>query len=134
MRHDLTAGFQTGLELENKYPGRDELPREEPTAGGGYPIDSDLHQMTDDGCPLTPNPARWSDPEWRDEPDASDETSGSVLQTESCAPAPVAAGSVRWQCLVSGLETRARWSACCARVHQGEASQLTRTPDAASPA
>ena len=37
-----------------------------PPADGGYPIDRDLHQMTDDGGPQTPNPARWSDPDWRD--------------------------------------------------------------------
>jgi hypothetical protein len=37
-----------------------------PPADGGYPIDSDLHQMTDDGGPQTPDPARWSDPDWRD--------------------------------------------------------------------
>jgi len=31
-----------------------------------YPRDSDLAQMTDDGCPHTPDPARWADAEWRD--------------------------------------------------------------------
>jgi hypothetical protein len=36
------------------------------TADGGYPIDSDLHNMTDDGCPLIPDPARWADADWRD--------------------------------------------------------------------
>jgi len=36
------------------------------TADGGYPIDSDLHNMTDDGCPLFPDPARWDDADWRD--------------------------------------------------------------------
>jgi hypothetical protein len=36
------------------------------TADGGYPLDSDLHQMSDDGCPLVPDPARWADVEWRD--------------------------------------------------------------------
>jgi hypothetical protein len=35
-------------------------------ADGGYPLDSDLDQMTDDGCPLVPDPARWSDAAWRD--------------------------------------------------------------------
>ena len=29
----------------------------DPTADGGYPLDSDLDQMTDDGCPLVPDPA-----------------------------------------------------------------------------
>jgi hypothetical protein len=37
-----------------------------PPADGGYPIDSDLHHMTDDGCPHNPEPARWADPDWRD--------------------------------------------------------------------
>lgn len=37
-----------------------------PAADGGYPADSDLHQMSDDGCPNGPNPARWADPDWRD--------------------------------------------------------------------
>jgi hypothetical protein len=36
------------------------------TADGGYPLDSDLHNMTDDGCPLYPDPARWADADWRD--------------------------------------------------------------------
>ena len=42
------------------------LTTRDPPADGGYPLDSDLHQMTDDGGPLTPDPARWADPEWRD--------------------------------------------------------------------
>src|SRR4051794_29847808 len=37
-----------------------------PTADGGYPVDSDLHQMSDDGGPVGPDPARWADPDWRD--------------------------------------------------------------------
>lgn len=37
-----------------------------PPTDGGYAVDSDLHQMTDDGCPHGPNPTRWNDPEWRD--------------------------------------------------------------------
>ena len=35
-----------------------------PPADGGYPVDRDLHQMSDDGGPVGPNPARWSDPVW----------------------------------------------------------------------
>ena len=38
----------------------------DPPTDGGYPADTDLHQMTDDGGPLTPDPARWDDPTWRD--------------------------------------------------------------------
>ena len=37
-----------------------------PPADGGYPIDSDLHQMTDDGGMHFSDPARWADPDWRD--------------------------------------------------------------------
>ena len=40
-----------------------------PPADGGYPVDADLHQMSDDGGPVGPAPARWSDPEWRDDAD-----------------------------------------------------------------
>jgi hypothetical protein len=35
-------------------------------ADGGYPLDSDLHNMTDDGCPLYPDPSRWVDADGRD--------------------------------------------------------------------
>ena len=38
-----------------------------PPADGGYPADNDLHQMSDDGGPVGPDPARWYDPEWRDD-------------------------------------------------------------------
>jgi hypothetical protein len=38
-----------------------------PPADGGYPVDQDLSQMSDDGCPLAPDPARWADAEWRSE-------------------------------------------------------------------
>ncbi len=44
---------------------RDSTPRD-PPADGGYPLDSDLHQMSDDGGPVGPDPARWTDPGWRD--------------------------------------------------------------------
>ena len=37
-----------------------------PPADGGHPVDSDLHQMTDDGCPHGPDPARWAYDDWRD--------------------------------------------------------------------
>lgn len=30
------------------------------------PADGDLSRMTDDGCPLFPDPARWTDPRWQD--------------------------------------------------------------------
>ncbi len=35
-------------------------------AEGRSPFDEELHQMSDDGCPLVPDPAPRSDPDWRD--------------------------------------------------------------------
>lgn len=40
-----------------------------PPADGGYPADRDLHHMSDDGGPVGPDPARWSDLKWRDDAD-----------------------------------------------------------------
>src|SRR5687768_5664928 len=37
-----------------------------PLANGRGPVESDLNQMTDDGCPLVSDPAPWTDPDWRD--------------------------------------------------------------------
>ena len=45
-------------------------------ADGGYPPDNDLHNMTDDGCPLTPDPARWADDDWNDNLGESDTSGG----------------------------------------------------------
>jgi hypothetical protein len=44
------------------------LMTQDPPTDGGYPRDSDLHQMTDDGSPHGPDPARWGDDDWRDDP------------------------------------------------------------------
>lgn len=33
---------------------------------GGYPQDQQLHQMSDDGGPVGPDPARWADPVYRE--------------------------------------------------------------------
>jgi hypothetical protein len=52
-----------------------------PPADGGYPLDSDLHQMTDDGGPPAPDPARWTDPDWRDDPEGPD-TRGDEVRLE----------------------------------------------------
>jgi hypothetical protein len=56
------------------YDSRDDIHRcpRPPTAAarpadGGYPVDADLHQMTDDGCPHGPDPVRWDDPVWQDD-------------------------------------------------------------------
>jgi len=59
----------------------------DPRAYGGYPLDSDLDQMTDDGCPLAPDPARWADPEWRDNPEGSDTFDASSVVPATLPPA-----------------------------------------------
>jgi len=59
--------FMTPEQPPGPWPGT--YPDLRPPAGepdGGYPADSDLHQMSDDGCPNSPDPARWADPDWRD--------------------------------------------------------------------
>ena len=42
------------------------LMTQDPPADGGYPLDSDLHQMTDDGSPLVTDP--WAGDDWRGDP------------------------------------------------------------------
>jgi hypothetical protein len=59
-----------------------------PPGDGGYPFDSDLHQMSDDGGPVGPDPARWADPVWRDsfgelDTFADDEPSGAAPASDS---------------------------------------------------
>ena len=96
-----------------------------PPADGGYPADSDLHQMSDDGCPLSPDPARWADPEWRDDP-AEGETPGEgwrdnlgVWDTFGDAPPPAARADTPWQMRQDKLELMERWRAACARMVGG---------------
>jgi hypothetical protein len=52
------------------------------TADGGYPFDSDLHNMTDDGCPLIPDPSRWTDPDWKDNLGEMDTFDASPVEPE----------------------------------------------------
>lgn len=74
-----------------------------PPADGGYPLDSDLHQMSNDGGPVGPDPARWADPDWRDNlgewdtfedevrmgfPDASRPAAGTVMVRTPRSTAP----------------------------------------------
>jgi hypothetical protein len=62
-----------------------------PAADGGYPLDSDLHNMTDDGCPLTTDPARWTDDNRRDnfgELDAADGPPGRQATPAHTDPRP----------------------------------------------
>jgi hypothetical protein len=69
-----------------------------PPADGGYPLDESLHQMTDDGGPPAPDPARWADPDWRDTLGEGDTFPGEgdafVDTARTGAPAPPRAGSV----------------------------------------
>jgi hypothetical protein len=64
----------------------------DPPADGGFPFDCDLHQMTDDGCPLVPDPARWADEDWRDNLGERD-TFGDEVWVGVSAPGVVAAGT-----------------------------------------
>jgi hypothetical protein len=52
--------------------------------------------MTDDGCPLVPDPARWADDDdWRDNLGEWDTFGGGDVPTDSSAPAPAWAGIVQ---------------------------------------
>lgn len=70
---------------------RPPLPAVGPRADGGFAADSELHQMTDDGCPLSPDPTRWADADWRDLPDA--EIGGRPPPRLGEATAPAGPGS-----------------------------------------
>ena len=48
----------------------------------GYPFDSDLHNMTDDGGPLIPDPSRWTGPGWRDNLGEMDTFDASPVEPE----------------------------------------------------
>jgi hypothetical protein len=54
-------------------------------ADGGFPLDSDLHQMSDDGGPVGPDPARWTDPIWRDNPEGHDPDGGDTPEGRPAA-------------------------------------------------
>jgi len=64
-RHPLAA-VAPGLNRPYEESVMRNFTTRDPPADGGYPIDSDLHQMSDDGGPVGPDPARWADPDWRD--------------------------------------------------------------------
>jgi len=61
-------------------PPAESSPKRRPD--GGFAVDSDLHQMSDDGCPLSPDPTRWVDADWCDTTDAerSSQVSGSLRE------------------------------------------------------
>lgn len=63
-----------------------------PTADGGYPLDRDLHQMSDDGGPVGSDPAQWDDPEWRDNLGERDTFADDVPQV----PQPVRITAADW--------------------------------------
>jgi hypothetical protein len=86
------------------------LPLTHPVADGGYAHDSDLHQMSDDGCPLGPNPARWADPAWRDAP-AADPPAREGASEPAAGPT-----YSRWQRLQNAILVTERWRLACARI------------------
>ena len=114
---DCTIRLQEGTIQEARPPNADGAP----TADGGYPVDGDLEQMTDDGCPLTPDPARWADPDWRDET-AAEPIGGRDSHVESGtfgAPVtnvPAAPANSHWQRLREQADVRERWRAACDRL------------------
>jgi hypothetical protein len=70
-----------------------------PPADGGYPIDSDLHQMTNDGGPPAPDPARWADPDWRDNLGERDTFTDEVPP----GPMPRSDASAEWTPIAVGM-------------------------------
>jgi hypothetical protein len=87
------------------------------SADGGNPIDSDLHQMTDDGGPQTPDPA-WANADWGDVlgEDTFDDGPANVpapLPLDLLFPPPA---NSQWQRLRGEIEVRARWRAACERL------------------
>jgi hypothetical protein len=67
----------------------------DPTFEVGYPIDSELSHMTDDGCPLVP--ARLP---------AQDERN-------NLPSIPPRLAKSRWQTLIDEIDLRGRWRAFC---------------------
>ena len=66
----------------------------DPPADGGYPLDGDLHQMTDDGGPLVPDPARWADGDWRDDRGGRDTSADWTPITARMPPEGVIASTI----------------------------------------
>jgi hypothetical protein len=87
----------------------------DPTLDGGHLVDSDLHQMTDDGCPLTT--AQSADQDGRDNLGELDTFEGASADFPAALP-PVPAGPAnsRWERLRAGIELRGRWRAFCERL------------------
>ena len=86
------------------------------TADGSYPLDSDLHNMTDDGCPLTPDPMRWSDWDYRDSAEECPTDPAWVPLRGAARLNFRRSRSSHWNRLRAALQLRARWSAVCARL------------------
>jgi len=70
----------------------------DPIVAGGYPIDSDLSQMTDDGCPHTP-------------PRLTNQ-----VEQYNLSSVPFWSAKTRWQRLGEEIELRLRWRAFCERM------------------
>ena len=86
------------------------------TIDGGYPLDSDLHSMADDGCPLTPDPMRWSDRDYRDSAEESSPDPAWVPLMGAARLYVRRSRSSHWNRLRAALQLRARWSAVCAKL------------------
>lgn len=87
----------------------------DPTPDGGHPVDSDLHQMTDDGCPLAP--ARPADQDWRDNLGELDTFDGAPSNFPAALPpVPPRLANTRWERLRAEIELRGRWRAFCERL------------------
>jgi hypothetical protein len=102
-------GFTIGLRDGTPHDPRPPTADTAPPPDGGYAVDGDLNQMTDDGCPHNPDPTRWADPDWRDEPAA--ESAGGrdnlgALDTFSPPPAPA---DSHWQRLRDRSDLTERW-------------------------
>jgi len=81
-----------------------------------HPFDCDLSQMTDDGCPLTPDPTRWSDVEYRDNTvESPAETDGALLIATSGIGTNQQPSSHCDRLIARNLG-RARWRAVCEQL------------------
>jgi hypothetical protein len=139
MRRRLLAAPARDRPADSDSEATGETSREEQTIDGGYPVDSDLHQQTDDGCPLTPDPTRWADSEWQDggceqvaqaasDPAGDLPAAGAVTASDTPSPGAGRSRLSRFQRLVAESETRARWSACCARISSDRLSSAPPRP------
>ena len=87
----------------------------DPPADGGYPLDSDLHQMSDDGGPVGPDPARWADDDWRDDLGDRDASADWTPITARMPPEGVIVDAIT----SDGRCVRVKWEGRLWRLPQG---------------